>query len=145
MNLYKMEFINIYYSRSINLLFFCILFPALDTRILLFWSRIFMLKELPREFPGGPGINSAPRFNTSSGNLRSHILWDVTKKKNPQRFLSDCFSSVPQSCPTPCDPMNCSTPGLPVHHQLPEFTHSHPSSRWCHQTVLGIQAVNKTV
>ena len=32
------------------------------------------------------------------------------------------FSSVTQSCPTLCDPMNCSTPGLPVHHQLPEFT-----------------------
>ena len=31
-------------------------------------------------------------------------------------------SSVTQSCPTPCDPMNRSTPGLPVHHQLPEFT-----------------------
>ena len=35
------------------------------------------------------------------------------------------FSSVAQSCPTLCDPMNCSTPGLPVHHQLPEFTHTH--------------------
>ena len=32
------------------------------------------------------------------------------------------FSSVAQSCPTLCDPMNCGTPGLPVHHQLPEFT-----------------------
>ena len=32
------------------------------------------------------------------------------------------FSSVAQSCPTLCDPMNCSTPGLPVHHHLPEFT-----------------------
>ena len=32
------------------------------------------------------------------------------------------FSSVTQSCPTLCDPMNRSTPGLPVHHQLPEFT-----------------------
>ena len=32
------------------------------------------------------------------------------------------FSSVTQSCPTLCDPMNHSTPGLPVHHQLPEFT-----------------------
>ena len=31
------------------------------------------------------------------------------------------FSSVAQLCPTLCDPMNCSTPGLPVHHQLPEF------------------------
>ena len=35
------------------------------------------------------------------------------------------FSSVTQSCPTLCDPMNCSTPGLPVHHQLPEFTETH--------------------
>ena len=35
------------------------------------------------------------------------------------------FGSVAQSCPTPCDPMNRSTPGLPVHHQLPEFTQTH--------------------
>ena len=35
------------------------------------------------------------------------------------------FSSVPQSCPTLCDPMNRSTPGLPVHHQLPDFTETH--------------------
>ena len=35
------------------------------------------------------------------------------------------FSSVVQSCPTLCDPMNHNTPGLPVHHQLPEFTQTH--------------------
>ena len=35
------------------------------------------------------------------------------------------FSSVAQSCLTLCNPMNCSTPGLPVHHQLPEFTQTH--------------------
>ena len=35
------------------------------------------------------------------------------------------FSSVTQSCPTLCDPMDCSTPGFPVHHQLPEFTQTH--------------------
>ena len=35
------------------------------------------------------------------------------------------FSSVAQSCPTPCDPTDCSTPGLPVHHQLPESTQTH--------------------
>ena len=35
------------------------------------------------------------------------------------------FSSVAQSCLTLCDPMDCSTPGLPVHHQLPEFTQTH--------------------
>ena len=33
--------------------------------------------------------------------------------------------SVAQSCPTLCDPINHSTPGLPVHHQLPEFTQTH--------------------
>ena len=35
------------------------------------------------------------------------------------------FSSVPQLCPTLCDPMDCSTPGFPVHHQLPELTQTH--------------------
>jgi len=35
------------------------------------------------------------------------------------------FSSVAQSCPTLCDPMSLSMPGLPVHHQLPEFTQTH--------------------
>ena len=45
------------------------------------------------------------------------------------------ISSVTQWCPTLWDPMDCSTPGLPVHHQLPEFTNSCPSSWWCHPTV----------
>ena len=35
------------------------------------------------------------------------------------------FSSVAHSCPTLCDPMNRSMPGLPVHHQLPESTQTH--------------------
>ena len=35
------------------------------------------------------------------------------------------FSSVAQSCLTLCNPMNCSTPGLPIHHQLPESTQTH--------------------
>ena len=42
------------------------------------------------------------------------------------------FSSVSQSCPTLCDPMNHSTPGLPVHNQLPEFTQTH-----VHRLLLG--------
>jgi len=40
-------------------------------------------------------------------------------------YIPSPFSSVAQSCPTLCDPMNRSTPGLPVHHQLPEFTQTH--------------------
>ena len=35
------------------------------------------------------------------------------------------FSPVAQSCLTLCDPMDCGTPGLPIHHQLPEFAHTH--------------------
>ena len=40
-------------------------------------------------------------------------------------FISVQFSSVAQLCLTLCDPMNHSTPGLPIHHQLPEFTQTH--------------------
>ena len=42
-----------------------------------------------------------------------------------QLSLSDQIRSVAQLCPTLCDPMNHSTPGLTVHHQLPEFTETH--------------------
>ena len=41
------------------------------------------------------------------------------------QISSDQIRSVAQSCPILCDPMNRSTPGLPVHHQLPEFTETH--------------------
>ena len=44
-------------------------------------------------------------------------------------------SSIAQLCPTLCDPMNRSTPGLPVHHQLPEFTETRPSSQWWHPAI----------
>ena len=43
----------------------------------------------------------------------------------PVIVTSVLFSSVAQSCPILCDPMNRSTPGLPVHHQLPKFTQTH--------------------
>ena len=45
------------------------------------------------------------------------------------------FSSVTQLCLTLRDPMNRSMPGLPVHHQLPEFTQTCPLSRWCHPAI----------
>ena len=44
---------------------------------------------------------------------------------NVLKLYSTQFSSVPQSCPTPCHPINHSMPGLPVHHQLPEFNQTH--------------------
>ena len=58
------------------------------------------------------------------------VAWIADKSLNLgvslREFLEEIqFSSVTQSCPTLCDPMNCSTPGLPVNHQLPEFTQTH--------------------
>ena len=44
------------------------------------------------------------------------------------------FSLVDQSCLTLCDPMDCSTPGLLVHHQFPEPTQTHQLRWWCHPT-----------
>ena len=46
-------------------------------------------------------------------------------RKQAQTMSPVQFSSVAQSRPTPCDPMDCSTPGFPVHHQLLEFTQTH--------------------
>ena len=56
------------------------------------------------------------------------IEWKKSHKKKEivtHTYIHVQFSSVAQSCPTLCSPMNCSTPGLPVHHQLPEFTQTH--------------------
>ena len=50
-------------------------------------------------------------------------LWKFLLLTKSNKILQ--FSSVAQPCPTLCDPMNHSTPGLPVHHQLPEFTQTH--------------------
>ena len=52
-------------------------------------------------------------------------LFQILKDDAVKVLHSVQFSSVAQSCPTLCDPMNHSTPGLPVHHQLPQFTQTH--------------------
>ena len=65
----------------------------------------------------------------------AHVLEAVS---TPVKMSTLCdyiwchFSSVQSlSCPTICDPMDCSTPGLPVHHQLPESTQTHLHCQWC--------------
>ena len=73
---------------------------------------------LPYPSPGDlpdPGIKPTPLMSPEleAGSLALAPLW------KPQIVR---FSLVAQSCLTLCDPMNRSTPGLPVHHQLPEFT-----------------------
>ena len=60
-----------------------------------------------------------------------YILFSIFSCPTPESISTQSviclnqFSSVAQSCLTPCDPMNHSTPGLPVHHQFPEFTQTH--------------------
>ena len=56
----------------------------------------------------------------------SDFILGVSKiTADSQMQLNSQFSSVAQSSPTLCDPIDCSTPGLPVHHQLLEFTQTH--------------------
>ena len=67
------------------------------------------------------------------GVISSHIAISERTKEGSRNeaqrevrwYRSDQIRSVAQSCLTLCNPMNCSTPGLPVHHQLPEFTQTH--------------------
>ena len=58
----------------------------------------------------------------SSYAVNGNVNW---YKPCEEEYQSVQFSSVAQSCPTLCNPMNRSTPGLPVHHQLQEFTQTH--------------------
>ena len=73
----------------------------------------------------------APKTSYSAGKTNSHCSINEEWRENGSywEILLDIssvqLSSVAQSCPTFCDPMNHSTPGLPVHHQLPKFTQTH--------------------
>ena len=67
----------------------------------------------------GTAAHQAP----PSMGLSRQEYWSGVPLPSPIIMLQ--FSSVAQLCPTLCDLMNCSTPGLPVHHQLPEFTQTH--------------------
>ena len=57
--------------------------------------------------------------------LGSPTLQADSLPSEPPQKPKSILSSVIQLCPTLCNPMNCSTPGLPVHHQLPESTQTH--------------------
>ena len=70
------------------------------------------------------------RFNTVLIKTLASYFIDICKlilnfKWRDKRTDSVQFSSVAKLCPTLCDPVNRSTPGLPVHHHLPEFTETH--------------------
>ena len=74
--------------------------------------------------PSKDGKNILEDEVMKAGHLWVFFFFVTTRNAEVLSF-SVQFSSVTQLCPTLCDPMNRSTPGLPVHHQLPEFTQTH--------------------
>ena len=72
--------------------------------------------------------NSMDRDYSSCGHRVRHD-WVINDLRPVQ------FSSVVQSCPTLCDPVDCSMPGLRVHHQLTVYPNSRPLSWWCHPAI----------
>ena len=77
--------------------------------------------EVALEKPKGQGRQSKVTSKWELLLTKFTAAW-VLEQKNSSSVQ---FSSVAQPCPTLCNPMNCSTPGLPVHHQLPELTQTH--------------------
>ena len=75
--------------------------------------------------PGPPGGSSDRQQQQHWWVAGRVFTTSATCEALEMEYISVQFSSVAQSCPTLCDPMNRSTPGLPVHHQLPEFTQTH--------------------
>ena len=76
----------------------------------------------PLSSPHGVGMSGV-----SCLTLKLTLSSSLLSESQPSVFSLEAFSSVQfsRSVVSDCDPMNCSTPGLPVHHQLPEFTQTH--------------------
>ena len=102
--------------------------PFTCSSTLYFWGSNWPLLSSGETFPKNP--SSSPCHGSSPASYYSHLSY-------PQETIPDCqwtlkpqfssvqFSSVSQLCLTLCDPMDCRTPGLSVHHQLPDFTRTH--------------------
>ena len=81
---------------------------------------------------------SLPQFPNQETHATDNKIQRTEIIAHPFKYeqqISKGISSVAQSCPTICNPIDCSTPGFPVHHQLPELARTHPSSPWCHLTI----------
>ena len=70
-------------------------------------------------------FNKHQELDEDAHSCHFYSAWYSKFQLEHQVRIRNQFSSVAQSCPTLCDPMNRSTPGLPVRHQLPEFTQTH--------------------
>ena len=93
---------------SISDLSFSVFLSLLSVSLLLNWVPLF----------------TAFKISTHKCSCKGKLSFIQTASNLGTWWVSQ-IRSVAQSCPTLCDPMNHSTPGLPVHHQLPEFTQTH--------------------
>ena len=86
--------------------------------------RHFVLINLTELFSEKLSIEKQQRFMLSTiQSLNNHTnMFNINQATSPIQVQ---LNSVAQSCPTLCDPIDRSTPGLPVHHQLLEFTQTH--------------------
>ena len=98
-------------------------FPVLYNRILLIQPKCHVLHLLFPKSQSNPSLLSLTPQQPQVSSLCQRVCF-ISHKSICVWFLPQ-FSSVAQSCPTLCHPMNCSTPGLPVHHQFPESTQTH--------------------
>ena len=82
-------------------------------------------------FPYLPNSYLSLRPQIQAPHLSEKFTYYILSKNHLRQLFSVCncrllqFSSVAQLCLTLCDPMDCSMPGLPIHHQLPELTQTH--------------------
>ena len=70
-------------------------------------------------------LESLLQHHSSKSSILQHSAFFMVQLSHPILYTVVQFSSVTQSCPTLCNPMNRSTPDLPVHHHLLEFTQTH--------------------
>ena len=99
-----------------------------------FWVNRMLLKWTPITLFGSKPLRFVAFQRLISNCVAGGDSWESLRQQGDQTSQSQRewilnihwkFSSVAQSCLTLCDPMDCSMPGLPVHHQLPEFTQTH--------------------
>ena len=106
---------------------FCfVLFLTVQLSIILWLHYTALSCRLPSYQAFTARIAYIPPKRLSTVTCLDQKMSERNKEHKVERIrCQHSFSSVAQLCPTLCDPMNHSTPGLPVHHHLPEFTQTH--------------------
>ena len=94
-----------------------------------FYTEIVTIDNRLVHLPNGTLTNTAIVNFTREGTRRLDLTFSVGYESDTLFIIKLQLSSVAQLCPTLCDPMDCSMPGFPLHHQLPEVTHSYPLSQ----------------